>query len=33
VDVSTAMRKGSDNTITLVVQGPRGGSAAVIVSD
>jgi hypothetical protein len=33
LDVSSSMRKGSDNTIVVVAYGPRGGSAAVLVSD
>jgi hypothetical protein len=33
VDVSSAMRKGSDNTILVVAQGPRNSSAVVIVTD
>jgi hypothetical protein len=33
VDVSSAMHKGGDNIILVIAHGPRGGSAAVLVSD
>jgi hypothetical protein len=33
VDVSSAMRQGSNNTVLVVAHGPRNSSAAVIVTD
>jgi hypothetical protein len=33
LDVSSAMRTGSDNTIVVIAHGPRGSSAVVLVSD
>jgi hypothetical protein len=33
LDVSSAMRKGNDNTIVVVAHGPRDSSVAVLVSD
>jgi hypothetical protein len=33
LNVSSAMRKGNDNTIVVVARGPPRSSAAVLVSD
>jgi hypothetical protein len=33
LDVSSAMRKGSDNTVWVLAQGARNGSAVILASD
>jgi hypothetical protein len=33
VDVSSAMRRGNNNTITLIAQGKADGTASILIAD